>query len=230
MRRIGILLLAFAITASAQQPQQPPPAPPAQAQPAQPPITPDALWKALVQGNKQFVAGTVAYNLLKDEREQLRDTQAPPVTVLSCSDSRVPPELVFNQSLGALFVVRVAGNVADDFGLASIEYAVSQGYTKLIVVLGHERCGAVTASLGGADPGTPSLQKLAARIRASFIGIPYDSRSAVNVQRAVEANARAAAAQLLASSKLLRDAAATEQIKIVTAVYDLDTGEVKAID
>jgi len=198
--------------------------------PAPPQITPDALWDALAKGNQQFVAGSVAYNLLKDERAQLRDNQSPPVTILSCSDSRVPPELVFNQSLGALFVVRVAGNVADDFGLASIEYAVSQGYTKLIVVLGHKRCGAVGASLGGTDPGTPALLKLAQRIRTSFVGIPYDARSPVNVQRAVEANARAAAAQLLASSKMIRDAVLTEQIKIVIAIYDLDTGEVKKID
>jgi carbonic anhydrase len=228
MRRtlIFIVTLLVSLSVAAQQPapqKQPP-------QQTQPQITPDALWDALAQGNKQFVAGTVAYNLLKEEREQLRDRQSPPVSILSCSDSRVPPELVFNQSLGALFVVRTAGNVADEFGLASLEYAVSQGYTKLIVVLGHERCGAVSASLGGADPSTPALTRLAERIRSSFVGIPYDSRSAVNVQRAVEANARAAAAQLLASSKLLRDAVLTEQVKIVTAVYDLDTGEVKKID
>lgn len=234
MRRIAILFIAFAISASAQQQpvQQPAPQPaaPQQQQPKPPEITPDQLWNALVQGNKLFVGGTIAYNLLKEEREQLRDHQLPPITVLSCSDSRVPPELVFNQSLGALFVVRTAGNTADDFGLASIEYALAQGYTRLIVVLGHERCGAVVASLGGADPNTPALTKLAQRIRTSFVGIPYDASSPVNVQRAVEANTRAAAAQLLASSKMLRDAVLTGQVRLMTAIYDMDTGEVKKLD
>jgi carbonic anhydrase len=195
-----------------------------------PPITPEQLWTALVQGNKAFVAGTVSYNLLKQERAEFDEHQSPPITILSCSDSRVPPEIVFNQSLGALFVIRSAGNVVDEFGLASIEYAVAMGYTKLIVVLGHENCGAVVASLGGADPSTPALTALAMRIRSSFIGIPYDSRDPVNVQRAVEMNARAAAASLLARSKLIRDAVATERVKIKSANYDLNTGEVKSID
>ena len=193
-------------------------------------VTPDQLWDALLKGNKQFVAGTISYNLLQKERDALDEHQSPPITVLSCSDSRVPPELVFNQSLGTLFVIRSAGNVVDDFGLASIEYAIALGYTKLIVVLGHESCGAIVASLGGADPDTPALTALAARIRSSFAGVPYDSKDPANVQRAVEANARAAAAYLLAHSKLIRDAVATERIKIVSANYDLNTGEVKKLN
>ena len=193
-------------------------------------ITPDQLWTILMAGNKTFVAGSVSYTTLKQDREQVAGGQSPPVTIVSCADSRVPPELIFNQTLGALFVVRSAGNVVDDFGIASIEYAIAKGYTKLIVVLGHKSCGAVVASLGGADGGTPALNELAQRIRSSFIGIPYDSRDPANVQKAVEMNARAAAASLLARSKLIRDAAATEAIKIVTANYDTSTGEVKRID
>jgi carbonic anhydrase len=202
----------------------------AQEKPKPPEITPDQLWSALVQGNKGFVAGTVSYTQLKAERDQFANGQAPPITVLSCSDSRVPPELIFNQSLGTLFVVRSAGNVADDFGLASIEYAIAQGYTKLIVVLGHESCGAVVASLGGGDPATPALTALATRIRTSFAGIPYDPKDAANVQKAVEVNARAAAASLLAHSKLIRDAVLGGKVKIVPANYDLKTGQVKKLD
>jgi carbonic anhydrase len=202
----------------------------AQEKPQPPEITPDQLWSALLQGNKGFVAGTVSYTELKAERAQFAAGQAPPVTILSCSDSRVPPELIFNQSLGALFVVRTAGNVADDFGLASIEYAIAQGYTKLIVVLGHESCGAVVASLGGGDPTTPALTALATRIRTSFVGIPYDPKDAANVQKAVEMNARAAAASLLAHSKLIREAVLGGKVKVVSANYDLKTGEVKKLD
>lgn len=202
----------------------------AEEKPQAPEITPEQLWTALETGNKAFAGGSVSYTLLKQEREQLADHQSPPITILSCSDSRVPPELIFNQSLGALFVIRTAGNVADDFGLASIEYAVALGYTKLIVILGHESCGAVIASLGGADPSTPALTALATRIRSSFVGIAYDSRDPANVQRAVAMNARASAASLLARSKLIRDAVLTQRVKIIVADYDLHTGEVKRID
>lgn len=197
---------------------------------AQQTITADQLWTAMLQGNKQFVAGKITYDHLKEEREQLEHSQMPPITVLACSDSRVPPELVFNQSLGALFVIREAGSVADDFAVASIEYALKHGYTKLLVVLGHEHCGAVHAALGVDDPVTAPLQALLKRIRSSFVGIPYDARDAANVKKAVEANTRASAASLLASSTVIREAVLTERIKLVTAYYELKTGEVKKLD
>lgn len=220
MRRFAILALvfAFALPLAAQQAAK------------EPPVTPDQLWSALTRANKTFAAGKLSFDNLKTEREALKDQQLPPVTVLSCADSRVPPELVFNQSLGALFVVREAGNVADDFGVASIEFAIQQGYTKLIVVLGHDSCGAVKAALGGGDPNTPSLMELARRIRMSFVGIPYDSRDPANLKKAVELNARASAAHLLAASKVIRDAVATEQVKIVPAYYDFATGEVRKLE
>ncbi|HVE70092.1 MAG TPA: carbonic anhydrase [Thermoanaerobaculia bacterium] len=228
MRRALIILLLAALPLLAQQQ----PAAPAPAQPpATPPtIGPQQFWAALLQGNQGYVAGKIAYDNLKEERAMFKENQLPPVTVLGCSDSRVPPELVFNQSLGSLFIVRSAGNVVDDFGLASIEYAIAQGYTKLIVVLGHENCGAVKASLGGADPSTPALRQLATRIRTSFVGVPYDSRDPANVKKAIEANTRSSAAYLLAASTLVRDAEATDRIEIVTAYYSLTTGEVKKLD
>lgn len=193
-------------------------------------ITPDQLWAAMLQGNKQFVAGKIVYDNLKAERELLKASQYPPMTVLACSDSRVPPELVFNQSLGGLFVVREAGNIADDFGLASIELAVSQGWTKLIVVLGHEDCGAVSNSLGTGDPSTPALRALATRIRSSFAGIPYNAADKENVRKATEANARASAAQLLAGSAMIRDAVTSGRVKLITAYYSTATGEVKKVE
>ena len=220
MRRLSILaLVLFTFSIAAQETAKPPKE-----------ITPEQLWGVLLQGNKTFVAGKLTFDDLKKERDEVKDHQLPPVTVLSCSDSRVPPELVFNQSLGALFVVRAAGNVADDFGIASIEYAILNGYTKLIVVLGHQSCGAVEASLGIGDPTTPSLLRLATRIRASFVDIPYKPNDPAVVKAAVEANTRAAAAQLFAASKTIRDAAAAGQIKVVAAYYELTTGEVRMLD
>lgn len=215
MRRAIFVVLAFVISLPA---------------PAQESITPDQLWSAMLQGNQQFVGGKIVYDNLVAERELLKDGQLPPITVLACADSRVPPELVFNQSLGGLFVVRTAGNVADELGLASIEYALSQGWTKLIVVLGHEDCGAVKAALGGADPSTAPLNALAKRIRSSFAGIPYDSVDKANVRKATEANARASAAQLLAGSVMVRDAALTNRIKVVSAYYALASGEVTKVE
>lgn len=202
----------------------------AQEQPQQQEVTGDVLWKALLAGNKQFVGGKIDYDNLKAERDQFDEQQFPPMTILGCSDSRVPPELVFNQSIGTLFVIRTAGNVADTFGLASIEYAISEGYTKLIVVLGHENCGAVKASLAGDDPSSPNLLGLAQRIRTSFVGFTWDKKDPAIVQKAVEANARASAAQLLAQSRVIRDAVMAGKVQIVSAWYDLNTGEVKALD
>src|SRR6266852_1357742 len=101
------------------------------------------FWHELMLGNEQYVAGSLEYKNLEADRNKWLTKQDPPVTVLSCADSRVPPELIFHQTVGDIFVVRVAGNVTDTFPLASIEYAVYKKWTKLIVVMGHEDCGAV---------------------------------------------------------------------------------------
>jgi carbonic anhydrase len=185
-----------------------------------------AAWEALAEGNRHFVAGSVRFESLAPLRAELSGHQNPAVTVLSCSDSRVPPELVFDSSLGELFVIRGAGNTADTFGLASIEYAVAQGFTKLIVVLGHEHCGAVKAAQATEDPPSASLVELVQRIRASFIGLKPDAP----LEDAVRANARAAAAWLPANSRIIRDAVAAGKVAIIAAYYDLDTGEVKRLD
>lgn len=193
-------------------------------------IGPDELWSALLTGNRHYVEGKLSYENLAAERAQFGDHQSPPITVLSCSDSRVPPELIFNQSLGALFVIRAAGNVVDTFGLASIEYAVAHGFTSLIVVLGHEECGAVETALGPGDGPTPALAGLLERIRASFGGIEWKPDDPAVVKRAIESNARASAAWLPAHSRVVREALLSGKLKIVSAYYDLDTGEVKLVE
>lgn len=193
-------------------------------------ITADQLWAALLNGNQQFKAGKITYDRLVEERGLIARSQTPPVTVLACADSRVPPELAFNQSLGALLVVRSAGNVADEFGVASMEFAIARGFTKLIVVLGHEHCDVVVAALGVGDPSTPALRTLAERIRSSFAGIPYDSRDPTNVRKATDANTRAAAANLLAQSALIREAVTSGRVKVVPAFYELGTGEVRKVE
>lgn len=225
------IILAFtivsAVTTFGQAAQTPSPRQPAVAVEA--PLTPEVLWNALVKGNKNFAAGNLRFETLDKERITLKDHQAPPITVLSCSDSRVPPELVFNQSLGTIFSIRTAGNIADEYGIASIEFAILSGYTKLIVILGHESCGAVKAALAGTDPPTPALNALVEQIRSSFVDIPYDSRDTANFRRAIEMNTRASKAQMMANSAIVRRAVQTEQVKIITAYYDFASGEVKPV-
>ncbi len=191
--------------------------------------TADQLWQSLLDGNRTFVAGNVAYHDLADLRRESAPRQNPPVTILSCSDSRVPPELVFNRSLDQLFVIRVAGNVASAFELASIEYAISSGYTKLIVILAHEECGAVRAALATDDPPTPSLTALVQRIRESFAGIDRWNLEPATVRHAVEANARGSAAYLLAHSRVIRDAVQSGRVGVVVAYYNLTSGAVERI-
>lgn len=210
MRRCVILVLAFALALplAAQQPD------------------PDALWKMMLTGNLTYMGGEISFKDLVEERKEGAKGQRPPVLVLSCSDSRVPPELVFNQSIGALFVVRTAGNVADELGIASIEYAVSRNpqWTSLIVVLGHEGCGAVEEAMKFDDPPTLSLIALVNRIRRSFVMGQTDFPSAI------KANARAAAAALTAESTIIRKAVMDKRVKIIPAYYELLSGKVREIE
>jgi carbonic anhydrase len=212
MRRCVILVLAFALCL------------PVVAQ-DQKPLTPETLWAALLAGNQTFATKTIEYKGLTAERLGLVNGQNPPVLILSCSDSRVPPELIFNQSLDALFVVRSAGNVADEFGIASIEYAVSHDdWTRLIVVLGHQNCGAVVEAMKAEDPGSLSLIALVNRIRRSFI------MGQVDLKQATEANARASAAWLTAESAIIRKAVMDHRVRIVPAYYDMKTGLVTPVE
>jgi carbonic anhydrase len=211
---------------------------PLAAQPFPPPFTepatPISLWKDLMDGNAVYKRGTLSYTGIKEARERTGGcptcTQNPPVTVLSCSDSRVPPELVFGRTVGDLFVVRAAGNVADPFEIASIEYAISKKYTKLIVVMGHEDCGAVVEALKTEDAPTPSLAALVERIRESFIGNPIRTWTGPNrVENGVKANARSAAAYLLAHSTVIRRAVLENRVGLVVAYYKLASGEVEVV-
>ena len=144
--------------------------------------------------------------------------------ILACSDSRVPPEIVFDQGLGDLFVIRTAGNVADDVALGSIEYAVHVLGVSLLLVLGHQRCGAVTAAVqGDVPPGRIGvlLRLVAPAVRAT------SGTTDEHIANAVAANARLVAEGLVARSGLLRQAQQAGALTVASAVYSLDTGEVR---
>ena len=193
---------------------------------------PSPEWDALMNGNRAFVGGYLHRDL--GRRLPISDGQTPPAAVLSCSDSRVPPEVVFNQPIGQMFVVRTAGNVTQTFPTASLEYAVAVLSTKMIVVMGHESCGAIHSALTPADDGklTPFLKDLVVEIRKSFGNIPRDQWNAGNpaiVKRATHDHARRVAAQLLQDSGFLRTRQGAGTLKVVAAYYNLESGVVELL-
>jgi carbonic anhydrase len=178
----------------------------------------------LLEGNRRFVRNKEQH---PDEglarRKELEGGQHPFAVILSCADSRVPPELVFDQGLGDLFVIRVAGNIAADDELGSIEYAVEHLHTKLVLVLGHEKCGAVTAAVQGGDA-PAHLKPLLSAIQPSVEetkDLPGDK-----VHNCVLANARRVARQVRESEPVLREAVQKEGVRVVAADYALDSGVV----
>ena len=154
----------------------------------------DEALARLKQGNRRCVEGKSAHEHdLAKWRERFLVNQKPFATVLGCSDSRVPPELVFDQGFDELFVIRVAGNIVDSDVVASIQYAVEHLNNKLIVVLGHQNCGAVTAALSPADETKaepPELRKLLDRIRLAIRSVDRGQEAKQRVAAAVEANIR----------------------------------------
>jgi len=193
----------------------------------------DVLWDRLMTGNRSYVGGSISFDDLDVLRENLAVTQNPPVTILSCADSRLPPELVFRQTIGDIFVLRAAGNVADTFSVASIEYGIINEdiKTQMIVVLGHEGCGAVKEAIRGTG-GTPALNALVARIRNSFSPHPCNNpNSSECVNSWVRLNAVASAKHLIAAStsQKIRDYVCSSRTSLRTAYYNMVSGKVDVI-
>jgi len=191
-------------------------------------MTASEALQRLKDGNVRFVAGAVKRDWFAD----LSEGQQPFATILGCSDSRVPPEIVFDQGLGDLFIVRVAGNVVGTEILGSLGYALAHLHTPLFVVLGHERCGAVQAALKTKYHGAREKRKigeLVDTIVPALAGIDPSEPAEQQWQHAVEANVRYAARQL-AATPAGRTALDEGQIQIVGAVYELATGRVRFLD
>lgn len=184
----------------------------------------DAL-KHLKEGNKRYVEGNLKHpHTDTNRRDSLKESQQPFAVVLSCADSRVVPELVFDQGLGDLFVIRVAGNIAKDKVIGSIEYAVKYLNSKLVVVMGHEKCGAVSASLSDVDPGG-HIGAIIEKIKpAVYVAkrMPGDL-----LTNAIRVNAQVVAEELKESKPILIDSVKSGGVKIVSAYYKLSTGEVE---
>ena len=182
----------------------------------------------LKAGNEKFVSGHPVHpDETLDRIRELKKGQNPFVVVVSCSDSRLPPELIFDQGLGDVFSIRTAGNVIGDYELGSIEYAVEHLHCKLIVVLGHENCGAIQAyATSGNEKHNDHIQTLVDYIAAEEEEkiIPDSLRS--NIDILVKANIAHGVNFLRSSTPVLKPLVDKNEIKIIGAYYDLDSGNV----
>lgn len=191
---------------------------------AQSALTPDAALEELMAGNKRFVSGKLKAHeedlaILKQHTEE---KQEPFAAVLSCADSRVPVELVFDQSIGHVFVTRVAGNVITPEIIGSLEYGAAVLGTKVILVMGHSNCGAVKATMQGKDvPG--QISSLFPHIQ------PGVDQGGSSLEAATHANAKVQAQLLSQSSTVISGMVKAGKIKVVAGYYDLGTGVVKLL-
>jgi carbonic anhydrase len=193
-----------------------------------PDTNPATAWKALIEGNERFVAGRPAHpSQSVEHRASLADGQRPTAVVFGCADSRVAAEIIFDQGLGDMFVVRTAGHVIDSAVLGSIEYAVTVLGVPLIVVLGHDSCGAVQATLKALDDGVIPrgyVRDLVERVTPSVL---TGRRQGLTLLDEFEAHhVRETAAQLLSRSTAILERIPTGELAIVGVTYHLADGRV----
>jgi carbonic anhydrase len=211
LRALGLLvvMIACSLSALAQQSSS---------------VSADQIWSDLEVGNQRFVLGKTAPHDFPAQRKSLTKTQHPRVAVLSCSDSRVPPELVFDAGLGELFVVRSAGEDDDPISIGSLEYAVEHLGSSVIVVMGHQSCGAVTAACSGGKSDSVNLDAVVTPIAPSCA--QTDPKRPETLDLAVRDHVRRVAREIVANSQLLKKAVDEGKLTIIQAYYSLDTGEV----
>jgi carbonic anhydrase len=193
-------------------------------------LTPDKVLTDLMAGNARFATGKIGDLEIKRRIANSAEGQYPKAVVLSCLDSRVPVELIFDQRIGDIFVGRVAGNIEDVDQLGSMEFATKLSGAKLVFVLGHTACGAVKGACDGAKLG--NLTALLARIRPAVEavqGFKPEARNSANkefVEKVTEENVRETMADIRKDSPVLAELEASGKIKIVGGIYDLQTGKV----
>jgi carbonic anhydrase len=191
------------------------------------PVSGDLAQEKLIDGNRRYVDEKLSHpNQTLQRRMEVAKGQHPFAAIVSCSDSRVPPEILFDQGLGDLFVIRLAGNILDDAALASLEYAVGHLGVKYIMVLGHKRCGAVKATLkGGEAPGhigslVKAIQPAVDKAKKQP-GDPLDNAVRANISMVVQ--------QLKSSAPMLEKLVKKGDLTVAGAYYDLDNGVVSIL-
>lgn len=235
-RRKLIGTATFGVAAAATAPLAGPvlAAAPDVANPAPPSLTPDQALEALKRGNREFLAGkAVAQNSDGRRRLEIARAQYPIAVLVSCSDSRVPPELLFGRGLGELFIIRNAGNTIDTVAMGSLEYAVAELNVPLVVVMGHERCGAVSAAVSVVEKGATFPGSIG-RMVEPIIPAVLDARRS-NPSDLLDASVRANVSRTVArlrefSEPMVLDRLEQRKLRIVGARYDLDDGNVDFFD
>lgn len=196
--------------------------------------TPASVWRRMMQGNERFVAGEPQHPRQDVERRaRLADSQAPVAALFGCSDSRLAAEIIFDAGLGDLFVIRTAGQVIDASVLGSLEYAVAVLHVPLIVVLGHDSCGAVAAAVDRfqhpeGEPLPHYVDELVDRIGPSVRAVARETadREAVSPAAVLKQHIATTLDRLVASSRVIRDAVADGSLALVSANYVLANGAV----
>ncbi len=190
-------------------------------------ITPGEALQRLIEGNKRYAAGNFLHPDQDPARRiELAEAQHPFAVILSCSDSRVPPEIIFDQGLGDLYVIRVAGHVADEIVLGSIEHAVEYLGVPLVMVLGHKNCGAVNATVQGHDAGG-HFASLIKAIRPAVDKVKRQPTALL--ENAIRANVQMVAAQIRVSQPVLAKRVLEDALRVVGAYYDLNSGAVSIL-
>ena len=191
----------------------------------------------LREGNRRFVASIGSGAIPVERRIALQSVQKPVAIVLGCSDSRVPAEIVFDQGLGDLFVIRVAGNIVAPSQIGSVEFAAEQFHTRLVVVLGHSGCGAITATVEQLkrplEKQSRNLRAIVDRVRPSvepLLATPLRDDPPALIRDAVRANVRASASHLRHGSEILEDLIERDSLLVTGAEYSLSTGVVNFFD
>jgi len=196
-------------------------------------MTPQEALDMLVDGNHRFANNLTTNKDLHNLVMMTKDRQHPFVSTLSCSDSRAPVEMVFDQALGDVFSVRLAGNIASDKAIGSLEFGCKYLGSKLIVVLGHSDCGAVKAACDNFKDGhigeITNLIKPAVRLEKNVLE-QRDSSNAEFVAKVCELSVQVQMDEIMHSSEILQDMLANKQIAIVGGIYDLATGNVRFMD
>lgn len=186
----------------------------------------DETLNKLMTANQRYVSGKLTARDLPARRSELLQGQQPSAVVLSCSDSRVPPELIFDQGLGDIFVVRVAGNVADPVALGSIEYAVEHLNVPLIIVMGHDKCGAVSATVKGGEP-EGNIRSIVEKISPAVGKAKASGKTGDELlDAAIIENVRRVTASLTSDSAVIKHLVEEKKVKIIPAKYSLSTGKV----
>ena len=195
-------------------------------------MTPEQALARLVAGNARFVAGTVeASHALLERRAAVAEIQRPFALILCCADSRIAPEIVFDQSLGDLFVCRVGGNILEPGALASFEFAITAVQTPaILVVMGHQRCSALTASVeayrSGVRPSGAFSTIADAIAPAVAATAPSGEVTDAYIDAVVRTNATLVAREVATRSSIVREAVRTGQMRVVPAHYSVDSGRV----